>query len=142
GDEPMVSVSAISAVSADILRPETSIATLVRPENDPVAFLNPNRVKVVLNKQGFALYFSRSPIPFYRNKGTAWYSHVGMYAFKKEVLDVISRLEPGKLETAESLEQLRWLESGLSIHCSETDYAGFGVDTPEDLAELVKSGLI
>jgi len=142
GDEPLVTPTAISSLAADIARPEIQIATLVRPETDPVSFQNPNRVKAVLNKLGYALYFSRSPIPYYRNEGSAWFSHVGMYAFKKETLDIIGQLKPGVLETAESLEQLRWLESGLSIHCCETDYNGFGVDTPEDLDLLKKSGLI
>ncbi|MFA5814382.1 MAG: 3-deoxy-manno-octulosonate cytidylyltransferase [Bacteroidales bacterium] len=143
GDEPMLTPAAIALLANDISRPENGISTLIRPETDLLAFRNPNRVKVVLNREGFALYFSRSPIPFYRTEGTSWFSHVGMYAFKKEILEEIGRLlEPGKLETAESLEQLRWLENGYPIHCCETDYAGFGVDTPEDLEALLKSGLI
>jgi 3-deoxy-manno-octulosonate cytidylyltransferase (CMP-KDO synthetase) len=142
GDEPMLTPEAITTLANDISRPETMISTLCRQESDQLAFRNPNRVKVVLNRHGYALYFSRSPIPFYRNEGTSWFSHVGMYAFKKKILEEISILEPGKLESAELLEQLRWLENGYSIHCCETDYAGFGVDTPEDLHALLKSGLI
>ncbi len=142
GDEPMLTPAAIAILANDISRPETGISTLIRPETDPLAFRNPNRVKVVLNRKGFALYFSRSPIPCYRTVGTSWFSHVGMYAFKKETLEEIGNLEPGKLEAAESLEQLRWLENGYPIHCCETDYTGFGVDTPEDLEALLQSGLI
>lgn len=142
GDEPMVTPAAINLLSSDILRPETGISTLIRSESDPVAMQNPNRVKVVLNRENFALYFSRSPLPYYRNPGTAWFSHVGMYAFKSEILEKIMKLEPGKLESAESLEQLRWLENGYPIHCCETDYEGFGIDTPDDLAALQKSGLV
>jgi 3-deoxy-manno-octulosonate cytidylyltransferase (CMP-KDO synthetase) len=65
-----------------------------------------------------------------------------MYAFKSEILEKIMKLEPGKLESAESLEQLRWLENGYPIHCCETDYEGFGIDTPDDLTALQKSGLV
>lgn len=142
GDEPMLTPEAIAGLANDISRPEAKIATLIRAETDPVAFRNPNRVKAVLSRQGYALYFSRSPIPYYRTNGNSWYSHVGMYAFKREILEEIGRLEPGLLETAESLEQLRWLENGYPIHCSETDYAGFGIDTPEDLELFLKSGKI
>jgi len=142
GDEPAINPEAISILATDILRPDTAISTLVRSENDPVAFGNPNRVKVVLNRNGFALYFSRASIPFYRNSGSQWYAHVGMYAFKKDILDQISQLAPGSLETAESLEQLRWMENGYQIHCCTTGYSGFGVDTPADLDALIQSGLI
>ena len=115
---------------------------MIKPEVDQEAFKNPNRVKVVLNRDGFALYFSRSPLPYYRTPGTAWFSHIGMYAFKKEILEQIVELEPGILENAESLEQLRWLENGYPIHCCESNYSGFGIDSPEDLALLLKSGLL
>lgn len=142
GDEPMVSKEAIAVLSDDISRPETLISTLIRAETDQAAFRNPNRVKVVLNVQGYALYFSRSPIPFYRNEGSAWFSHVGMYAFKKEAIEKIAELKPGPLEKAESLEQLGWMENGFPIHCCLTDYAGFGIDTPEDLEVLLQSGLV
>lgn len=142
GDEPMLTPAAIALLAEDISREETAISTLIRPETDQQAFRNPNRVKAVVNRKGYALYFSRSPIPFSRNDGTPWFSHVGMYAFKKEILEEISLLEPGFLESAESLEQLRWLENGYPIHCRETDYVGFGIDTPEDLEKLLQSGLI
>lgn len=142
GDEPMVTPSSVSLLAADISLPENRISTLIRPEHDPIAFQNPNRVKVVINQQGYAMYFSRSPIPFYRTAGTSWFSHIGMYAFKRVVLEEIGEMAPGMLETAESLEQLRWLENGYPIHCCETDYQGFGIDTPEDLDAALKSGLL
>lgn len=142
GDEPMLSAGAVKLLADDILKSENRISTLVRHETDKLAFSNPNRVKVVMNNQGYALYFSRSPIPYYRTEGTSWYSHVGMYAFKNDVIDEIAKLEKGRLEAAESLEQLRWLENGYGIHCCETDYSGFGVDTPEDLDDLLQSGLV
>lgn len=142
GDEPMLKPEAISLLAADILRPETGISTLIRPETDQVAFRNPNRVKVVIDRERFALYFSRSPVPYYRTEGTSWFSHVGMYAFKTKILEKLGKLDPGILEVAESLEQLRWLENGYPIHCCITNYEGFGIDTPEDLGELLKSELV
>lgn len=142
GDEPMVTPDAIARLAEDILRPGISISTLIRRETDQEAFVNPNRVKVVLNNGNFALYFSRSPVPHFRNALASWFSHVGMYAFKMEILEEIGSLQPGILETAESLEQLRWLENGYMVHCCETDYAGFGIDTPGDLEALLGSGLI
>jgi 3-deoxy-manno-octulosonate cytidylyltransferase (CMP-KDO synthetase) len=142
GDEPMLTPSATTRLSQDISRPGATISTLIRAETDPEAFRNPNRVKVVINREGFALYFSRSPIPYHHTGGSSWFSHVGMYAFKKEILEQIGHLGPGFLESAESLEQLRWMENGYPVHCCETDYAGSGIDTPEDLDALLKSGLI
>jgi 3-deoxy-manno-octulosonate cytidylyltransferase (CMP-KDO synthetase) len=142
GDEPMVSTEAITILANDISREGSLISTLVKRETDPVAFGNPNRVKVVMDLNGYALYFSRSPIPYYRNPGTGWFAHVGMYAFRKSMIEGIGRMVPGFLEQAESLEQLRWLENGYPIHCCETDYAGSGIDTPEDLENLLRSGLV
>ncbi len=142
GDEPMVSEECLSLLKADISRAEIGISTLVRPETDPGEFSNPNRVKVVTDGNGNALYFSRSPIPYYRSGGSAWLAHIGMYAFKTEVLERIMQLPPDPLELAESLEQLRWLGHGFPVHCCPTGYRGFGIDTPEDLEKLVNSGLI
>jgi len=142
GDEPMVSPEAVSLLAADISLPGAGISTLIRREPDPASAANPNRVKVVVDHAGYALYFSRSAIPNYRSGGSGWLTHVGMYAFRQDLLKEISRLEPGRLELAESLEQLRWLENGYRIHCCETDYQGFGVDTPADLQELLDSGMV
>lgn len=142
GDEPAVSPEAVAQLAADISRSGSVISTLIRKEPDLAEANNPNRVKVVVNTDGNALYFSRSPIPYHRSGGSGWLVHVGMYAFRREVFTAIGKLPPGILETAESLEQLRWLENGLPIHCCETDYRGFGVDTPDDLSELLASGLV
>lgn len=136
GDEPSIRPDMISMLASEILEPGTSIATLAGWETGPDGFNSPNRVKVVTGTNGNAIYFSRSPIPFRRDPGAAshaWLSHIGLYAFKTEVLKQICRLEPSALEISESLEQLRWLENGFPIRCLETEYQGFGVDTPADL---------
>ena len=98
GDEPTVSAEAINLLAADIRNAKTGISTLVRRETDPDAYLNPNRVKVVTDRDGNALYFSRSPLPHYRDGGYSCLSHIGLYAFKTEILSEISRLEPSPLE--------------------------------------------
>lgn len=143
GDEPLISPAAITLLSQQILQQDTEIATLVRVEHDHTNISNPNRVKVVTNRQGFALYFSRSPIPANRNRDLPeqpWLCHTGIYAFKPDTLEQITRLAPTPLELAESLEQLRWLEHGYRIRCCESDYEGFGIDTPDDLKELERTG--
>ena len=136
GDEPSVRPDMILALAEMITREGTDIATIVSRETDPVGLANPNRVKVVTGLDGRALYFSRSPIPHLRNNAETspeWLCHVGMYAFRREVLSSIVDMKPTPLEQKESLEQLRWLENGLRITCAYTEYQGFGIDTPEDL---------
>jgi 3-deoxy-manno-octulosonate cytidylyltransferase (CMP-KDO synthetase) len=139
GDEPFVKPEQIELIKS-CFESETEIATLVKKVDSEEELFNPNRPKVVLDKNDFALYFSRSPIPYFRGeenknwvkKHTFW-SHIGMYAFKADVLQKITQLEQGKLELAESLEQLRWLENGYKIKTAETTSATIGIDTPEDL---------
>ncbi|WP_163322144.1 3-deoxy-manno-octulosonate cytidylyltransferase [Draconibacterium mangrovi] len=139
GDEPFVKPEQIELIKS-CFESETEIATLVKKVDSEEELFNPNRPKVVLDKNDFALYFSRSPIPYFRGeenknwvkKHTFW-SHIGMYAFKADVLQKITQLEQGKLELAESLEQLRWLENGYKIKTAETTSATMGIDTPEDL---------
>ena len=112
--------------------------------SDPRELANPNVVKVVLDRGGFALYFSRAPIPYARDPRGGWpplYKHIGLYAYRRSVLLVLASLEPTPLERAESLEQLRALEHGYRIHTVETRYDSIGVDTPEDL-ERVRRQLI
>ena len=143
GDEPLISPAAIALLTQQIIKPDTEIATLVRAEYDLSKIANPNRVKVVTDQQGFALYFSRSPIPYYRHRDIPdqpWLCHTGIYVFRPETLAKLTGLTPTPLELAESLEQLRWLEHGYRIRCCETEYEGFGIDTPEDLKELERSG--
>ena len=108
GDQPTFPPSVIGDMIKPLLAdPSIPMGTLKYRIADPHEVDNPNHVKVVTDKDGFALYFSRSPIPYYRTEGTSWFSHVGMYAFKKEILDQIGRLKPGKLETAESMRAMR-----------------------------------
>ena len=139
GDEPFIQPEQIMKLIA-LLDGQTELATLARKINEPEALENPNVVKVVMTAGGEALYFSRSPIPYYRGKpkeewpaSHAYYHHIGLYAYRADVLHRIASLAPSSLEQAESLEQLRWLENGLRIRVAVTDLLSLGVDTPEDL---------
>lgn len=143
GDEPFIHPEQISELCALISRPEVGIATLVKRIEDPAALLNPNKVKVVIDSGNKALYFSRSAIPYFRDHSvTQWmeqhdfYKHIGLYAYKVEVLREIVHMEPSSLERAEALEQLRWLERGKSIHCAITRHESVAVDTPDDIDRL------
>lgn len=143
GDEPFIQPSQLNAVKACFEDPTTQIATLVKPftADEPFAVLeNVNSPKVVLNKNWNALYFSRSIIPFQRNadkedwlKGHTYYKHIGLYAYRTEVLKEITALPQSSLELAESLEQLRWLENGYKIKVGISDVETIGIDTPQDL---------
>lgn len=142
GDEPLISPLAIEALCGAFGNGKTDIATLIHRVYDHNSYCNPNRPKAVVDLAGKALYFSRSPIPGIREGSgfqgqTAIYLHIGVYAFRYPVLQKIVKLPPSPLETAESLEQLRWLENGYTIQCIETGYEGSGVDTPEDL-EIIR----
>lgn len=140
GDEPFIKTSHLRLLKDAFSDPETQIATLANPITEQAELLNPNAVKVVANKQGNALYFSRSPIPYNRHKtegnwlsGHSYLKHLGMYAYRTEVLGQITLLEPSILEKTESLEQLRWLENGYVIKVLLTHDLSQGIDTPEDL---------
>lgn len=128
------------------------IATLVKKIEISEELFNPNRPKVVVDNKQNAMYFSRSPIPFIRgedeknwlSKNTFW-AHIGMYAYRKNILEEITKMKQGKLELAESLEQLRWLENGYKIKTAETTHQSIGIDTPEDLEnalQLLKNNLV
>jgi 3-deoxy-manno-octulosonate cytidylyltransferase (CMP-KDO synthetase) len=142
GDEPFVRPEQIESLKQCFNSPETQIATLIKPITQPDDITNPNRPKVVINNNLEAIYFSRSPIPFVRgfqvedwmNQNT-FYSHVGMYAYRRDVLFELTKLPAGILEKAESLEQLRWLEHGYPIKTAVTSNENIGIDTPEDLEE-------
>ena len=146
GDEPFIQPEQIEALKNCFADEETQIATLVKKitERDGVEVLfNPNSPKVVIDKQNNALYFSRSPIPYKRGSDEKnwiaehdYYKHVGVYAYRSEVLSQIVQMPPSKLELAESLEQLRWLENGLKIKAGFTDVETVGIDTPEDLEKI------
>lgn len=151
GDEPLVTGEQIRAL-AEGLQGEAAISTLAIPFGRPEDFANPNQVKVVRDRAGYALYFSRSPIPFARDEAgevdAAWlaanpcYRHLGLYAYDAEFLKVFSSLEPGFHEQIEKLEQLRAMEHGYRIYVGITDQPTVGIDTPEDVAgfEAVLNG--
>jgi 3-deoxy-manno-octulosonate cytidylyltransferase (CMP-KDO synthetase) len=145
GDEPFVQPSQLEGLMACFAGdPSTQIATLVKPfaaDAPWEALLNANSPKVVVDKAMNALYFSRSIIPYQRNTGQAgwlkqhtYYKHIGLYAYRSEVLKELVNLPPSALEEAESLEQLRWLENGYRIKTGLTASETIGIDTPEDLA--------
>lgn len=155
GDEPFIRPAQLGALIDLFERyDDTDIATLARriqPGTPYRTLADPNVVKVVVGTQGRALYFSRSVIPYLRNADKeewsnrhAYLFHIGIYAYKASVLRAITRMSVSPLEKAESLEQLRWLEAGLSIRIAETETATIGIDTPEDLRaaeEYLASGL-
>ena len=140
GDEPFIQKSQLETVMQCFDDPRTQIATLGKPFESMEAVENPNSPKIVLDNDGYALYFSRSVIPFVRGKEhEEWISHfpylkhIGLYAYRTEVLMEISKLPQSTLELAESLEQLRWLQNGYKIKVGLTDVETIGIDTPEDL---------
>ncbi|NPB09297.1 MAG: 3-deoxy-manno-octulosonate cytidylyltransferase [Thermodesulfobacteria bacterium] len=136
GDQPLIEPAVIEElVRPLLLHSDLSMATVAVPITREKELGDPNRVKVVLDRQGRALYFSRSPIPFYRAPGPkpTYLRHIGLYAYRREFLETFVRLSPGELEQAEKLEQLRALEHGYDIAVSVTKYDCPEVDTPEDL---------
>lgn len=134
GDEPFINVQQVKDLVACFLTQSTDIATLKKKMGADDDVKNPNLVKVVTDKAGFALYFSRSPIPYNRgNTDITYYRHIGMYAYRGKLLKRLSLLKSTALEETEMLEQLRWLDFGYVIKVSETDHEGPAVDTPEDL---------
>ena len=143
GDEPFVAPEQIEALIGCFDSEAVDIATLVKPflvESGIDALENPNSPKVVLNEQGEAIYFSRSVVPYLRGversewlKHHTFYKHIGIYAFRAKALNEVTTLAQTPLEKAESLEQLRWLESGYKIKVGITDIETIGIDTPEDL---------
>ncbi len=142
GDEPYIQPSQINAI-ASLLKSGAPIATLVKKIDSVEELTNINSPKVVISSNGDALYFSRQPIPFQKgieinnwlNHGT-YYKHIGIYGYQSTVLPKLTQLKQGVLETAESLEQLRWLENGYSIMTAETTENTVAIDTPEDLSRL------
>ena len=144
GDEPFVNVSQLTCLKSAFTRNEVDIATLVAPITTPDDIFNPNCVKAVLSASGNAIYFSRSPIPYIRGiseqdwyKKHTFYRHIGLYAYRADVLRKITKLAPSPLETAESLEQNRWLENNYIISASVTEHESPGIDTPEDLERVL-----
>lgn len=143
GDEPFIEPSQIDDL-ASCLDHKTQLATLIKKINHQADLLNPNIVKVIINKEHEALYFSRQTIPYLRGKSEdiwltehCFFKHIGIYAYKREVLAAITKLPVSSLENAESLEQLRWLENGYKIKVTETSVENYGIDTPEDLERVL-----
>ena len=140
GDEPFVQASQLQTLMQLFDDTTTQIGTLGKRFESMEAVQNPNSPKIVCDQRGFALYFSRSVIPFVRGKETAewlkhypFLKHLGLYAYRREVLREVTQLPQSPLEQAESLEQLRWLENGYRIRVGLTDVETVGIDTPEDL---------
>jgi len=142
GDEPLIDPDAIDAAILPLVHdPEILMGTLKKRIENPAEITNPNVVKVVTNHAEDAIYFSRCPIPFYRDasgSGPAppYFKHVGLYVYRRDFLMGYSMLPVGPLEGAERLEQLRALENGFRIRVVETEYESLGVDTPEDLEKV------
>jgi 3-deoxy-manno-octulosonate cytidylyltransferase (CMP-KDO synthetase) len=148
GDEPTIDPDQIDALCS-VLNGTVQIATMIKRVKEVSELQDPGEAKVVLDKDGNAIYFSRSPIPFVRESNESewihkhdFFKHVGMYAYRTDVLHSIADLSPTALEVAESLEQLRWIEHGYKIKTIETSIDTFCVETPEDLDELINSGLV
>ena len=137
GDEPLIEPAMIEEALAPFAAdPSINMTTLRKAISDPADLTNPHVVKVVCNRLGDALYFSRAPIPCQlKGQGTA-YRHVGLYAYRRSFLLTLAGLPQTPLEVAESLEQLRVLEHGFPIRAIETRFDSIGVDTPEDLARV------
>ena len=148
GDEPFIQPEQLQAIMDCFQDSETQIATLVKPftpDDGYEALENVNSPKVVVNRNMQALYFSRSIIPYTRNKerkewlaGHTYYKHIGLYAYRTQVLKEITSLPQSSLELAESLEQLRWLENGYVIKVGISKVETIGIDTPEDLERAEK----
>lgn len=150
GDEPFIHPEQIETLKACFEDERTEIATLVKPfraDGDfETTLFNPNSPKVVVNKRGEAMYFSRSIIPYMRGKdyrewlpSHTYYKHIGLYAYRADTLKEITSLPRSPLEIAESLEQLRWLENGYRIKVGITRQETIGIDTPEDLAKALET---
>jgi 3-deoxy-manno-octulosonate cytidylyltransferase (CMP-KDO synthetase) len=145
GDEPFIKPEQIDMLCKEIIKPDVDIATLAKRIKTEDELFNSDVVKVIFNNQHKAIYFSRQAIPFLRSfeqkdwvENTDYYKHIGLYAYKTSILKKLIDLAPSRLEQAESLEQLRWLEAGYNIYVCETQYESFGIDRPEDIEKALK----
>ena len=143
GDEPFVEASHIDKVAQCFEEQDTEIATLIKRINSEKELFNPNKPKVLVDSKFTAIYFSRAAIPFLRGVDPSewvdnqeFYKHIGIYGYRQNVLEEITKLPQSSLELAENLEQLRWLENGYSIKTAITETEAFSIDTPEDLEKL------
>ncbi len=145
GDEPFIAPGQIDELASVLKEGESELATLIVPVVDPGVLESATDVKVVLNEKMEALYFSRQAIPYIKGVGRSewlkhatYYRHVGLYAYRRDILEKIARLPPSPLEKAESLEQLRWLENGFRIRCAITAHESYSIDTPADLENMLR----
>lgn len=145
GDEPFIEPAQIDLLTSCFTEEKVQLATLIKSIESQESIYNPNSPKVVIDVNGRAMYFSRSPIPFIRNgEPGVWaekhqfYKHIGIYGYRTASLVEITKLPPSSLEIAESLEQLRWIENGYYIQTKVTDLETVAIDTPEDLKKLNK----
>ncbi len=143
GDEPFIDPRQIDLL-ASLLDGKVELATLMKKITDPIALNNSNVVKVIANARHEAIYFSRSALPHLRNVPVgewltrrSYFKHIGLYGYRTDILDKITKLPPSSLELAESLEQLRWIEHGFKIKVAETEIESIGIDTPEDLEKAM-----
>ena len=143
GDEPFIDPRQINVLIDLISQEDSQLASLAKRIDDEEELFSANSVKVVMDNEGKALYFSRNPIPYLRNVAREqwldkcdFYQHVGIYAYKAAILRQVATMQPSRLELAESLEQLRWLENGLSIKMAVTDSVNVSVDVPSDLLKV------
>lgn len=146
GDEPFIDPGQISQVAGCLLDTGTEVATLIKKIWSTEELQSANVVKAVVDQQGYAMYFSRSVIPFLRGNGrqdvfsgTTYYKHIGIYGYQTRVLEKIVALPVSELERAESLEQLRWLDHGYRIKTQITDFESIAIDTPADLLKIINS---
>ena len=147
-DEPFIQPEQLKQLMECFDNPSTQIATLVQEIEMNQDIFDPNLPKVAINLNHEAIYFSRSPIPFIQNKHNdrwvishTFFKHIGIYAYRSDILQEITELQPSSLEVAESLEQNRWIENGYTIKVKETNFKSFPVDTPEDLEKIKKLNL-
>jgi 3-deoxy-manno-octulosonate cytidylyltransferase (CMP-KDO synthetase) len=143
GDEPYIDPEQITKLISCFNDPGTQIATLVKKVLRDQELHNINSPKVIINKQSEAIYFSRSPLPHIRGQEPqnwlqhfTYFKHIGIYGYRADVLQQITKLPISSLEKAESLEQLRWIENGYKIKVAETELETYAIDTPEDLEKL------
>jgi len=149
GDEPFMQPDQIELIMEEFTEdPSTEIATLIQPILRNEEIFKPDMVKVVLDHKNNAIYFSRSPIPhLFGVDESKWienfkfYGHIGLYAYRTDILLKLRALAESILEKSESLEQLRWLENGFHIKTQITHYDSFGIDTPEDLQLVIAEGI-
>ncbi len=143
GDEPLIDPAAIDLAVATLAdAPDVSVATLTTPILEPTVLMDANVVKVVLDFDSNALYFSRAPIPWMRDTAASvsprYLKHIGVYVYRRDALLEFPTLPPGELERIEQLEQLRWLENGYQVRVAQTEYDSISIDVPEDVARVIE----